>query len=83
MISTKEEVHMGRNNNFWLVADEYTPFAVLLPALALLGYIVGSLLDHLFKTDFLRVVVLLLGIVIGFGELLRQIQKDPGSHKGE
>ena len=47
-----------------------------MPALTLAGYGIGYLLDRLFGTTYLRVVFLILGILAGFFELLRQVQRD-------
>jgi F0F1-type ATP synthase assembly protein I len=62
--------------NFMVTVGEYTSLAFLLPAATLVGYIVGYLLDKVFHTHFLYIVFLVLGIIAGFAQLIRQIQRD-------
>ena len=66
----------GDRKSPWVLVGEYTSLAVLLPASAAIGYIMGVLLDRFFHTHFLYIVFLLLGIAAGFLELIRQLQKD-------
>lgn len=67
---------MARRTNPWRLADDYISIAVLMPALTLAGYGVGYVLDRLFGTSFLTVSFLLAGILEGFVELVRQVQRD-------
>ncbi len=62
--------------NFMVTVGEYTSLAFLLPAATLVGYVIGYLLDKAFHTHFLYIVFLVLGIVAGFVQLIRQIQRD-------
>ncbi len=62
--------------NFMVTVGEYTSLAFLLPAATFVGYIIGYLLDKAFHTHFLYIVFLVLGIVAGFVQLIRQIQRD-------
>lgn len=55
---------------------EYTSLAFLLPAATFVGYLIGYLLDRAFGTDFLYIPFLILGIVAGFIQLIRQVQRD-------
>lgn len=55
---------------------KYVSLAFVLPSAALVGYIVGYLLDKPFGTSFLRVVFLILGIIGGLIEVLRSLLKD-------
>ncbi len=66
--------------NFMVTVGEYTSLAFLLPAATFVGYIVGYLLDKVFRTHFLYLVFLVLGIVAGFVQLIRQIQRDTGGN---
>ena len=61
-----------------VTVGEYTSLAFLLPAATFVGYIIGYLLDKAFHTHFLYIVFLILGIVAGFVQLIRQIQRDTG-----
>jgi F0F1-type ATP synthase assembly protein I len=55
---------------------EYTSLAFLLPVTAVVGYIIGYLLDKAFATHFLYIVFLLLGIAAGFVQLVRVLLRD-------
>jgi F0F1-type ATP synthase assembly protein I len=55
---------------------EYTSLAFMLPAATLVGYVVGYLLDRAFHTHFLYIPFLILGIVAGFVQLVRQLMRD-------
>ena len=62
--------------NFMVLVGEYTTLAFLLPAATFIGYLIGYLLDKAFDTHFLYLVFLVLGIVAGFVELIRRLQRD-------
>jgi F0F1-type ATP synthase assembly protein I len=55
---------------------EYTALALLLPASTFVGYLIGYWLDRLFHTHFLYIVLLILGSVGGFVQLIRQVMRD-------
>jgi F0F1-type ATP synthase assembly protein I len=61
---------------FLATVGRYTSMAFLLPSSTLAGYVVGYLLDKAFGTHFLYIVFLVLGIVSGFVQLIRQVQRD-------
>lgn len=48
----------------------------MLPIATLVGYGMGYLLDRFFGTTFLRIVFLLLGIVSGFVQIIRQLTRE-------
>jgi F0F1-type ATP synthase assembly protein I len=61
----------------WMVmVGQYTSLAFLLPTATFVGYIIGYLLDKAFGTHFLYLVFLVLGIIAGFVQLIRQLQQD-------
>jgi F0F1-type ATP synthase assembly protein I len=64
--------------NRWAQVGRYTTLAFTLPVSTFAGYMIGHLLDRLFRTDVLYVVFLLLGIAAGFVELVRAVQKGAG-----
>lgn len=64
------------NKSSWQMAGRYTSLAMLLPASTFVGYIIGYLLDKWLGTTWLYLPFLLLGIVSGFIQLLRELQKD-------
>ena len=59
-----------------VLVGEYTSLAVLLPACAVVGWLIGGLLDKAFHTTWLQLPFLLLGIVAGFVQLIRQLMRD-------
>ena len=61
---------------FLATVGRYTSMAFLLPSSTLAGYVIGYLLDKAFGTHFLYIVFLILGIVSGFMQLIRQLQRD-------
>ena len=54
----------------------YLSLAVMLPTSMAVGYFIGLFLDKAFGTHFLYIVFLLLGIVSGLMQLLRQVMRD-------
>ena len=58
------------------MVSEYTALAFLLPTSTVVGYFIGYLLDKAFHTHFLYLVFLLIGIVSGFVQLIRQLMRD-------
>jgi F0F1-type ATP synthase assembly protein I len=63
------------DRNAWIAIGRYSGLAFILPVSAVVGYIIGYLLDKAFGTHFLYLVFLVLGIVAGFVQLLREAQK--------
>jgi len=60
-----------------VLVGEYTSLAFLLPISAVLGYAIGYVLDvKVFHAPWLRIAGLLLGIVSGFVQLIRQLMRD-------
>jgi len=57
-------------------AGRYLSLAALLPAATFVGYAIGRLLDRVFGTRFFYLVFLVLGIVSGFVQLIRQAGRD-------
>ena len=60
----------------WQTFGRYSGLAFLLPAAMLVGYVIGYFLDKAFGTSFLKIVFLLLGIVSGLIEMVRELNKD-------
>jgi len=65
-----------RNDGFLFSAARYTSIAMYLPAATFAGYIIGYALDKWLGTSYLKIVFLILGIVSGFYELIRQLMRD-------
>lgn len=55
---------------------EYTTLAFMLPAATLVGYILGYLIDKALGTHWVYIPGLILGIVAGFVQLIRQLMRD-------
>jgi F0F1-type ATP synthase assembly protein I len=61
---------------FAVMVGEYTSLAFLLPVTTLVGYVLGYLLDKAFHTHWIYIPGLILGIVSGFMQLIRQLMRD-------
>jgi len=59
-----------------VLVGEYTGLAFLLPVSAVVGWLIGGLLDKVFHTTWLYLPFLILGIVAGFVQLIRQLMRD-------
>ncbi len=59
-----------------VLVGEYTSLAFLLPAATFVGYLIGWLLDKAFGTHWLYIPFLILGIISGFVQLVRQLMRD-------
>jgi F0F1-type ATP synthase assembly protein I len=59
-----------------VVVGEYTTLAFLLPVSALIGYVLGYLLDKEFQTNWIYIPGLIVGIAAGFVQLIRQLMRD-------
>ena len=57
-------------------AARYISIASLLPASTFVGYAIGYGLDHWLGTQYLKIVFLILGIIAGFTQLVRQLITD-------
>jgi F0F1-type ATP synthase assembly protein I len=62
-----------REENMWQQIGRYSQMAMILPASAVVGLLLGAALDRWLKTKWLMVAGLLLGCVAGFVELIRGI----------
>ena len=65
-----------RNDGFLASAARYTAVAMTLPGATIAGYLIGLALDSWLHTTYLKIVFLMLGIVSGFAELIRQLMRD-------
>ena len=67
---------MSQNKNWMVLVGEYSQLAFVLPAAAVVGYVIGYLLDRALATHFLYLVFLLIGIAAGFMQIIRKVTKD-------
>jgi F0F1-type ATP synthase assembly protein I len=51
----------------------------MLPAGTLAGYLIGTWLDKRLGTHYLMIVFLILGIVSGFVQLIRELMRNSGA----
>jgi F0F1-type ATP synthase assembly protein I len=61
-----------------VVAGEYSALAFILPSSIIAGWLIGGWLDKVFGTTYLYMVFLLLGIVGGFINIFRFLNKKNG-----
>jgi F0F1-type ATP synthase assembly protein I len=57
-------------------AAHYMATATALPGAIIAGYLIGYALDSWLHTTFLKIAFLVLGIIAGFLELIRQLLRD-------
>ncbi|HBY59898.1 MAG TPA: hypothetical protein DEH78_08745 [Solibacterales bacterium] len=65
-----------RPRNWYRLVGEYLSLAFLLPVSVFVGYVIGTLLDRAFGTNFLYIVFLLFGIAAGLIEVVRHFNRD-------
>jgi F0F1-type ATP synthase assembly protein I len=66
----------SRKKPWPVLVGEYTSLAFMLPIATFVGYAVGYALDKAFHTHWIYIPGLLLGIVAGFVQLVRQLMRD-------
>jgi len=57
----------------WLQVAKYSQLAFVFPAATVAGWLVGAALDHWLRTTWLYLAGLIVGIVAGFVELIREV----------
>ena len=73
---------VARRKSITEQAAEYSTLALLLPVSTAVGWVLGHWLDKAFGTGFLNIVGLLVGIVGGFVEFIRQALADTRDNDG-
>jgi F0F1-type ATP synthase assembly protein I len=61
---------------FMVQVGEYTSLAFMLPIATFVGYAIGYGLDKAFHKHWIYIPGLLLGIIAGFVQLIRQLMRD-------
>lgn len=61
-------------SSVWL--GKYISLALALPASVMGGYVLGALGDHYFHLAILRVVGILLGLIAGISQIMRELSRD-------
>jgi F0F1-type ATP synthase assembly protein I len=59
----------------WRQFGRYSQMGFILPASAVVGWLIGAWLDRMFKTRWITLTGLLVGCVAGFVELIRSAVK--------
>lgn len=73
---------VARKKSFAEQAAEYSTLAFVLPVSTFVGWLLGHWLDKIFGTGYLDIAGLLLGIVAGFVQLIRQVTRDTHDNDG-
>jgi F0F1-type ATP synthase assembly protein I len=60
----------------WVQMANYAQLAIVFPAATVVGWLIGTALDHWLHTTWLYLVGLILGIVAGFVELIHTASKN-------
>lgn len=68
-----------KEDGFVASALRYTAIAMMLPAATFAGYLIGTFLDKWLGTSYLKIVFLILGIISGFVQLIRELMRNTGS----
>jgi ATP synthase protein I len=63
----------GKKVNFWVQAGRMSQVAFVLPAATVVGWLLGTAMDHWLDTSWISLVGLVLGIVAGFVDLIRTV----------
>jgi ATP synthase protein I len=61
-----------------VIAGEYSALAFILPSSIIAGWLLGAWLDKMFGTTYLYMIFLLLGIVGGFINIFRFLNRKNG-----
>jgi len=61
--------------NLWVQLGQYSQIAFIFPASTVAGWLIGVALDHWLHTTWLYIVGLILGIIAGFVELIRLVNR--------
>jgi len=61
--------------SFWVQIAQYSQIGFIFPAATVVGWLIGTALDHWLHTTWLYLAGLILGIIAGFVELIRIVSK--------
>jgi F0F1-type ATP synthase assembly protein I len=62
----------SQEKNTWLQVARYSQLAFVFPAAIVVGLVIGTVLDRWLHTTWLYLAGLILGIIAGFIELIRE-----------
>lgn len=63
----------SKKSSPWIQIAKYSELAVIFPAATVVGWLIGAALDRWLHTKWLYLAGLILGILAGFGELIRKV----------
>jgi len=63
----------SKKSSPWIQIAKYSELAVIFPAATVVGWLIGAALDRWLHTKWLYLAGLILGIIAGFGELIRKV----------
>jgi F0F1-type ATP synthase assembly protein I len=66
----------GKKDDVWAMVAKYTSIAFLLPSAVFVGYAIGFGLDKWFGTTYWKTICLIIGVISGFVELVRELMQD-------
>ena len=73
---TPDRQKSSRKENAWVQVGRYTQLALVLPSATVVGWLLGTALDHWLQTSWISIVGLLLGTAAGLIEVIRTAQRD-------
>lgn len=59
------------SNNPWVAVARYSELGFIIPAAVFLGFLLGKLLDYWLHTNWIFIVGVIFGAVLGFVEMIR------------
>jgi F0F1-type ATP synthase assembly protein I len=65
----------SNKKNLWVQLGQYSQIAFIFPAATVAGWLIGVALDHWLHTTWLYILGLILGIIAGFVELIRIVNR--------
>jgi F0F1-type ATP synthase assembly protein I len=73
---TPESKNTRGKENAWVQVGRYSQLALVLPSATIVGWLLGTGLDHWLHTSWISIVGLLLGSAAGLIEVIRTVQRD-------
>jgi F0F1-type ATP synthase assembly protein I len=67
-----------RKKSIWVTAGEYSALGFILPSCVVAGWLIGGWLDQQFGTTYLTLIFIIFGIVGGFIQIFRFLNRKDG-----
>lgn len=68
--------NFSRKENLWVQVSRYSQLALVLPSATIVGWLLGTAIDHWLHTAWISIIGLLLGTAAGLIEVIRTVQRD-------